>query len=149
MKAIRLIALLLVSLLAHSASRAADQSPPKPPFVVIVNAKNPASALSRTFLRDAFLKKTTRWPNDNVIHPVDLSPKSAVRDKFSNSAIGRSVNAVRAYWQQRIFSGVDVPPPEVESDDRVVSFVLSQEGAIGYVSGTADLRGAKQVRIDR
>ena len=59
----------------------------------------------------------------------------------------RSASAVRAYWQQRIFAGVDVPPPQFKRDEDVVSYVLSHEGAIGYVSGTAELRGAKAVSV--
>jgi hypothetical protein len=54
---------------------------------------------------------------------------------------------VRAYWQQRIFSGRDVPPPELDSDQQVVDYVMKYPGAIGYVSGAADLKGARAVQI--
>jgi hypothetical protein len=61
----------------------------------------------------------------------------------------KSVEAVKAYWQQRIFSGRDVPPPQFDRDDRVVAYVLEHEGAVGYVSGDTDLRGSKVVPITR
>ena len=59
----------------------------------------------------------------------------------------RSVEAVKGYWQQRIFSGRDVPPPELETDDEVVRYVLKHEGAVGYVSGSADARRRKVVSV--
>lgn len=134
----------LLSLLPHATSVAADEPPP---FRVIVNPKNSATHLQRAFLRDAFFKKVRRWPNDQVIRPVDLKATAETRHKFSAELLARSVGAVRAYWQQRIFSGSDVPPPEVPSDDQVVRFVLEHDGAVGYVSGSADLRGAKVVAV--
>jgi hypothetical protein len=72
-----------------------------------------------------------------------------VRARFSQQVLGRSVGAVQAYWQQRIFSGSDIPPPEVDSDQKVVDFVLRNEGAVGYVSGSANLNGAKPVDVAR
>ncbi len=148
MRAIRAAALvLLLSLVAFATTVSAEQPPAPPTFRVIVNPANPLTAIERTFLQDAFLKKTTRWPSDTVIHPVDLLPTSEVRARFSQQVLGRSIGAVRAYWQQRIFSGSDIPPPEVDSDEKAVSFVLRNEGAIGYVSGTANLNGAKAVTV--
>src|SRR3982750_1185614 len=87
-----------------------------PPFVVIVHPQNAYTSLDRSYVTDAFLKKTTRWPNGDVIKPVDLAGDSAVREKFSNDVLKRSVAAVKSYWQQIIFSGRDVPPPELPSD---------------------------------
>jgi hypothetical protein len=55
---------------------------------------------------------------------------------------------VKAYWQQLIFSGRDVPPPELESDDAVVAYVLAHRGSIGYVSGMAELKNARVLAIE-
>jgi len=118
-----------------------------PDFRVIVHPKNPTDSASRTFLTDAFLKKKTRWDDGEAIRPVDREPKASVRQKFSKSVLKRSVAAVRSYWQQRIFSGRGVPPPELDSDEDVVSYVLEHRGAVGYVSGTAELHGAKVVKV--
>jgi ABC-type phosphate transport system substrate-binding protein len=148
MRAIRAAAfVLLLSLIAFATTVSAEHPPPPPVYRVIVNPKNPLTTIERTFLQDAFLKKTTRWPSDSVIRPVDLLPASEVRAKFSQQVLGRSIGAVRAYWQQRIFSGTDIPPPEVDSDDKVIGFVLRNEGAVGYVSANASLNGAKLVNV--
>jgi hypothetical protein len=58
------------------------------------------------------------------------------------------VQAVRAYWQQLIFSGRGVPPVELESDEAVVAFVLKYPGAVGYVSGATNIGNAKALRVE-
>jgi hypothetical protein len=116
-------------------------------FVVIVNPQNPLTTTSREFLGDIFLKKISRWEDGEIAHPVDLSPNSPVRRAFSSTVIGRSVAAVRHYWQQRIFSGRDVPPAEFDADDAVVRYVAKYRGAVGYVAPTANLTGSKLLRL--
>ena len=118
-----------------------------PEFRVIVHPENPVSELSRDFLADAFLKRSTRWSNGEPLRPVDQRSTSAARQRFSDSVLRRSVAAVKNYWQQRIFSGRDLPPPELESDEAVVSYVVNHRGALGYVSGSAKLDKAKPIVV--
>jgi ABC-type phosphate transport system substrate-binding protein len=120
---------------------------PAPVYVVIVEPSNEVTSVERKFLEDLFLKKITRWPNDSAVRPADLAPNSAVRRKFTEEVLKRSVEAVQGYWQQRIFAGRDVPPPEFDTDHDVVDYVLKHVGAVGYVSGAADLDGAKVLTV--
>ena len=119
-----------------------------PAYVIVVHPANPSTSVPRKFLADVFLKKTTRWDHGEVIRPVDQVPDSPVRRRFSEEVIKRSVAAVRSYWQQLIFAGRDVPPPELPSDEDVIKFVLKYPGAVSYVSGTADVDGAKIVSVE-
>lgn len=118
-----------------------------PDFRVIVHQDNPTTALSREFLADAFLKRSTRWSDGETIRPVDQRADSVARRRFSDSVLQRSVAAVRNYWQQRIFSGRDLPPPELDSDDAVLAYVAKHRGAVGYVSGAAKLDKVKPVTV--
>ncbi|HXK20700.1 MAG TPA: hypothetical protein VNG33_22975 [Polyangiaceae bacterium] len=119
-----------------------------PSFRVIVHSSNPQKSVEKTFVADAFLKKVTRWADGEVIRAVDLHADSGVRRRFSEAVLKRTVVAVRSYWQQRIFSGRDVPPPELESEDNVVAFVAKYPGAIGYVSGAAKLVGVRELALE-
>ena len=119
----------------------------KPSFQIVCNPNNPTAVVDRQFVQDAFLKKVRSWPTGDGTHPVDLAPGSAVRRHFSKEVLRRPVEAVRIFWQQRIFAGRDLPPPEVRSDDEVIRFVLRDRGAIGYVSGDAALNGAKVLSV--
>jgi hypothetical protein len=116
-------------------------------FIIITHPNTASAQVSRKFLSEAFLKKTTRWEDGAVLRPVDQGMESDVRRKFSEDVLKRSVAAVRNYWQQLIFAGRDVPPPELASDAEVVSYVLKYAGAVGYVSPGAKLNGAKVVSI--
>ncbi len=122
----------------------ADDSPE---FRVIVHPSNPLRSTDREYLADAFLKKVTRWQDGEAIRAVDLRADNQTRRRFSESVLKRSVGAVRSYWQQRIFSGRDVPPPELESDESVVGFVAKFPGAVGYVSGAAKLSGVRELSL--
>jgi ABC-type phosphate transport system substrate-binding protein len=141
-------AFLLVLASAPAALVRVGEAVAAPAYVIVVHPANPATVLPRKFVAEAFLKKTTRWDHGEVIRPVDQVADSPARRKFSEDVLKRSVAAVRSYWQQLIFAGRDVPPPELRSDEEVVKFVLKYPGAVGYVSGTADVGGAKIVSVE-
>jgi ABC-type phosphate transport system substrate-binding protein len=137
-----------LALAALSASVTAGEAPSSG-YQVIVHPRNPAASVDRTFLADAFFENITRWPDGSLIRPVDLRPQETARSAFSRDVLKRSVEAVKAYWQQRIFAGRGVPPPELAREADVLSYVLRHEGAVGYVSGGFDIAGAKAVAVSR
>ncbi len=119
-----------------------------PAFKVIVHPKNPVRAMSQDFVAQAFFKQAMRWDSGQTIEPVDLPVSTPTREAFSMQILKRSVPAVRAYWLQRIFSGRQLPPVELDSDAAVVRFVLGSPGAIGYVSSSAATANAKVVEVE-
>jgi hypothetical protein len=142
----RLLALLATTAIVALAAPVSGE--PRPPvYEVIVNPSNEAIAVDRQFLADAFLKKTAEWPGGETIWPVDLPPGAPVRHRFTEEVLHRSVAEVKGYWQQRIFSGRDTPPPELDTDAEVVAFVLKHPGGLGYVSRAAPLGGARVVDV--
>ena len=114
---------------------------------VIVNAGLAERVVDKGFLSDVFLKKVTRWSSGETAHPADQRPDTAVRREFSRTILKRTVAAVRSYWQQRIFSGRDVPPPELDSDASVVAYVERTAGAVGYVSSAAKLGNTRELQV--
>ena len=143
-----LLTLLVAALTTLCASVFGQQRPAPPPaFQIIVHPSNEVTVVQRSFVEEAFLKKITTWPAGEVIRPADLAADSPVRRAFTHDVLNRSVDAVKGYWQQRIFAGRDVPPPEFGSDEEIVNFVLKHPGGIGYVSGTAKLDGCRTVAV--
>jgi hypothetical protein len=59
----------------------------------------------------------------------------------------RSAAAIRSYWQQRIFTGRGVPPPELESDAAVLRYVQTHRGGVGYVSEAVPLSGVNVITV--
>ena len=141
MKKMQLILVALaVSLLWHGSALAAG-------YKVIVNNANGKSSLAKKELSQLFMKKTAKWSDGAPVMAVDQTEKSSVRERFTQEVHGKSVAAVKSYWQQQIFSGRDVPPVEKSSDAQVIAFVKQNAGAIGYVAEGADTAGVKVVTV--
>lgn len=120
---------------------------PTTSFRVIVHPGTGVSALTRAEVSDLLLKKQTRWADGSAVKPVDLSSGSATREAFSLAVHGRTVDRVKNYWQRRIFSGRDVPPPELDTSQAVADFVRDNAGSIGYVGDDVDVSGARVVSL--
>lgn len=116
-------------------------------FLIIVHPSSKISSINRFELAQIFLKKKSRWPGGEAASPVDQKLTSEVRKAFSNAVLKKPISAVNAYWQQRIFSGRDVPPPQKSSDAAVILYVSSHTGAVGYVAADADVGKAKVVTV--
>lgn len=139
--------LLVAVCLALLAAGTVVTAQPAPVYRVIVHPRNELTSIDRKTVAQMFLKRTSHWRDGELVRPVDLDAESPVRRRFSEEVLGRSVAAVKSYWQQMIFAGRDVPPPEMDSDDDVTKYVLRHPGAIGYVSPAANLGGAKVITL--
>lgn len=117
-------------------------------YKVVVNASNPASSLTRKQAAAIFMKKASKWEHGTPAVAVDQVAAANARETFSKEVLGKSVSAVKSYWQQQIFAGAEVPPVEKSSDDEVIAFVKSNPGAIGYVSDTSAAAGVKTLRVE-
>lgn len=144
-RAVLLLASCGLALLSTPSGALGAPSAPANGFRLVVHPDVAAAALARELVADIFLKKTTRWPDGSPIAAVDLRFGSAVRQRFSEQVLLRSASAVRNYWQQRIFTGRGVPPPELDSDEAVIRYVQSRRGAVGYVSESAVTSAVKVV----
>jgi ABC-type phosphate transport system substrate-binding protein len=136
------VAMVAVWLCGSTRSIAADDR-----FELIVNPENPVTEVDKDFVRDAFLKKATTWGSGDALRPIDLPSKLAVRDRFTHDVIRKTPSQLKNYWNQQIFSGKGVPPPEADSVEQVIGYVLANPGAVGYVPVGTDVRGAKVIRI--
>ena len=116
-------------------------------FVVIVNPQSSVDSVDRDFLRDAYLKKTTEWGSGETIRPIDLTAKYAARDRFTEQVVRKTPAQLKTYWNQQIFSGKGVPPPEAEAPADVIEYVLANKGAVGYIPADVDAGKAKVIRI--
>lgn len=123
--------------------------PPAQAYKIVANKANPVSSLTRKQVSALFLKRVGEWPHGETALPVDQFAGAPVRDAFAREIHGRSAAAVKSYWQEVIFSGRGLPPPEKPGDREVLSYVEAHPGAIGYVSATAPiLDGVKVLAVE-
>ena len=136
-----LAALALAPVLVRRARAATDA------FQVIVHPDRALSSVSRDLLRRAWLKKATTWPDGSTIRPIDLPRGEAARDRFTRDVLKKTPAQLRSYWNQQIFSGKGVPPPEADSIADAIAYVLDHPGAVSYLPAGADLGGAKRIDV--
>ncbi len=136
------------ALLALGGLTAADTaSRPGPAYQIIVNPANRIDSIDRAFVSDVYLKKVATWHNEWTVRPVQLSRRFALREQFTREVLKKSPSQLRSYWNRQIFSGKAVPPPDLESEEEVIRYVLANKGAIGYVAVGVNPRGARIVRL--
>jgi ABC-type phosphate transport system substrate-binding protein len=135
------VALLVIGLARSTQAERGD-------YKVIVHPENPATKVSRDLVRNAFLKKASQWADGETLRPIDLSRRFPIRDRFTAELLKKTPAQLKSYWNQRIFSGKGVPPPEVDSVADVIAYVLNEPGAIGYIPTDVDPGGAKVVEVD-
>ena len=114
---------------------------------IIVNTSNSVTTISKATLSNIFMKKVSKFDNGVVAKPVDQAPEASARVSFTTDVLGKTVAAVKNYWNQQLFSGAGVPPEEKSSDEEIVNYVKANPGAIGYVSSGADINGVKVIQV--
>lgn len=116
-------------------------------FRVVAHPGVHTTSLTKAAAAAVFLKKTPKWDDGTPVVPVDQTDQSPVRASFTSTVLGKSVAAVKSFWQQQIFSGRDVPPVEKRSDAEVLDFVRATPGAVGYVSEGATVNGVTIIDV--
>ena len=116
-------------------------------YKVIVNSKNTITSINKKELSQIFYKKKKKWDDGQAIVPVDLSSSSSVRAEFSTEIHGKSVAAIRNYWQQAAFTGAGIAPVEKQTDEKVIEYVQAHPGAIGYISNSTKATNIKTISV--
>jgi ABC-type phosphate transport system substrate-binding protein len=142
LKRLKLLLLTIFGFIALSGALSAEG-----PFKIIVHSSNQTASMTKEQASKLFLKKVTKWENGNPVLPIDLNAASPVREIFSKEIHGKTVTAIKSYWQQKIFTGRDVPPPEKQSDSEVLAYVQANANAIGYVADASPTGTIKILKI--
>ena len=127
------LALLLCSTIAHAE-----------PIAVIVNKSNPSEPLRQVAVAGMYHGETLHWPNGERIKLVNREISAPIRKQFY--ALVLNAKSDQVFYRQ----GTPIPVQSVieRSDETVVNFVATIEGAIGYVS-LSHLKkiGSSQVKV--
>lgn len=96
-------------------------------IVVVINPKNPATALSAEQVSQFYLGVS------NSFSPVDHNDSSPLRADFYKKITHKEPGQVRAIWAKLVFTGKGRPPKELASDDEVKKAVAADPNGIGYI----------------
>lgn len=113
-------------------------------LAVIVNKDNPSTPLSATMVADMYRGETLHWPEGERVKLVNREISAETRKTF----YFRVLNAKPDQVFYRHATPIPVQSVIQRSDEAVVRFVGTIEGAIGYVrlSGLQDIDNS-QVKV--
>jgi len=103
---------------------------------VIVNPAN-ASSINESMIKKIFLGKQKKYPNGQVVIPLNSAEGSPSRESFNKTIIGRSATQISSYWARLVFTGKGTKPQDLGSDSEIVKTVESNQGAISYVDAAS------------
>ena|SRR5687768_15026372 len=110
---------------------------------VIGNASVPAE-LTAADLKEIFLGNKTAAGGGPVV-PVLSS--GAAHDAFLKAYVGKTDQGLKTHFKSLVFTGQGSMPKSLASDADVVKYVSATKGAVGYVSASADVAGAKKIAV--
>ena len=113
-------------------------------IAVIVNKNNPSEPLRQMTVAGMYHGETIHWPNGERIKLVNREISAPVRKQFYEHALNAKSDEV--FYRQ----GTPIPVQSVieRSDEAVVNFVSTIEGAVGYVSLSRLKKiGSDQVKV--
>lgn len=102
-------------------------------IAVVVNADNPNGMLSKTDAARLFLKKDKSFKTGMKAEPIDHSAESQLREKFYTEVVNKNSSQLISYWSRMIFTGKAAPPRTVGNDEGVITAVVNNSSAIGYI----------------
>jgi ABC-type phosphate transport system substrate-binding protein len=114
--------------------------------VIIVNSDVPEQHINAESLRYIYTGKTTYWNNGQKVVIGLLSGNST--DEALQAVSGMNPGQFKTFWQRLVFSGRGQQPKKVQDEAALVSLVLATPGAIALVPASADLKGARILKID-
>lgn len=135
--------LALIPLLALLCAGAARSALAANELIVIAHKDVVLDKISPERVTQIYLRQQQSWPDGQPIQPIDLREGSSLRRAFYDQVTGRSLGQVRAYWARQSFTGMGLPPRQVDSDEEVTRLVQNTPGAIGYVSRKPSGTGVK------
>ena len=131
----RHLTIVLVALLAAAGASSAGTEG----FRVVAHPGVEGSRITRANLAAIYKRTVLRWGNRVSTLPVDQSSQSPVREAFSRQVLGASLGELQMFWRRRLAVDRVMPPPIKASDEEVLAFVASHDGAIGYVSEAVEI----------
>lgn len=116
--------------------------------VIIVNRNNPINEISSSQLKMIYNGTIKLWENGSKIIPVDIIDDNPSASYFAKHILHVDLETKRRFWIQKIYAGIGSPPRQEKDFAKVVAFVASVPGAIGYVNQDYVTSAVKPISIN-
>lgn len=115
--------------------------------VVIVNASNDISSISKSDLHRIFLGKTSTFSNNSTAVAINQYYSSETRALFDKKYLRKTPQQSKAFWSKQLFTGQGTPPEEVPGDLDALQKVAKNKEAISYIDSSAVNKSVKVIDI--
>lgn len=124
-------------LLAPCALVVALTRPADAGWLVVRNAKNPTTTLSKDNVKRVFSGRTKQWGNGENVVLVIGSEDSPAMKWLADSVFGVPTKTFLAKIKQDVFKGDVTHPLSADDDAKTIKRVQSGAGVVGLVTETA------------
>lgn len=115
---------------------------------IVSNESVSTDALSRMEVEHIFLGKKRKWDDGNPI-VCGMLEAHDVKDSFLQEYVKKSGSQFAMYWKKMMFTGKGIPPKSFGSEEDLIRFVETTNGAIGYLSKMPEQKKLKIIKILR
>ena len=105
------------------------------------------TSLTERDLLNIYTGKKNKWSDNKKIKLAVLKPGSETSRTFFIKCAKKSPVQFSNYWRNMLFTGKGIPPSVFSDEDKMVAYVSSTEGAIGFVSTGKSSDKVKTIEI--
>jgi hypothetical protein len=116
-------------------------------FVLVRNARNPITTLSRSQIKDMAVGKKKVWPHGVLVQMVLSPPGSPELEWFATSVIGAPEATFVARVRQEVFKGEMRKPVAAALEKERLDAVAADPGALAVVSAAAARRLPPEIAV--
>ena len=101
-------------------------------LIFIANKSVPEDSVSTKDLKNIFIGKKKKWQDNSTI-TIAINNTESIHMELLHKYVRRSPAQFRNIWKRMVFTGEGKFPKSFSSSEKVIEFVASKTGAIGYI----------------
>ena len=113
---------------------------------LVVSTGSPIQTLSRKEAIDLFTGRA-RTIRGEATQLFDLSRDSKERASFYQSLTGKSLAQINSYWSRLMFSGQNLPPQPMSSEQAMIESLRTNPNGLGYLTRLPKDGGLRTVLV--
>jgi hypothetical protein len=114
---------------------------------VIANSKGAPSEISFSKLKSVFKGEQQRWKDGTKVTLALMKTTTPIGDEIAKRLLGMTSKELNKYFLALVFQGKMSSPQFFDSEEDLIKYVKSNEGAIGIV-GSKNTGGLNPILVD-
>lgn len=115
-------------------------------LMIIAHPEIGVQEISPHRLKQLYLNRSKKWADGSSVHLTILVNKPATT-VFITQHLGKSTTQFKRYWKQQLFSGKGIPPEYFKTLRKLLLYIRTTKGAIGFIDCTTPPKGVTMIRL--